>query len=133
MGQNCERDKLELLTTDTTDWTVYLRNLLLIFVNKTAKNLNLIYSTRFPAVLIVFFYVNRVNTRAVKGKQGPDCVRKVLHALSAVSSQSEPTSMFSGKTFKNCSFTFGSERNLEQNPKKRFKRVLSFDSSDEEL
>ena len=132
LGQNCEWDKLELLITDTTDWTQqsHLHVLLLKFVNKTAKNLNLIHTPRFFAVLIIF-YVNRVNTWAVKGKQAPDSARKVLQPLSIVSSQSEPTSMFSEATFKNFSFTFGSERNLEENSKKRFMRVLSFDSSDE--
>ena len=62
-----------------------------------------------------------------------DSVRKVLQPLSTVSSHSEPTRIFSGATFKNCSFTFASERNLEESSKKRFKRVLSFDISDKDL
>ena len=72
-------------------------------------------------------------SKHVQGKQAPDSARKVLQPLPNVSSQKEPASMFSGATFNNCAFTFGTERDLEENPKKRFKRVLSFDSSDEEL
>ena len=52
-----------------------------------------------------------------------------MQPLSTFSGQSEPKSMFLGATFKNCSFPFGSESNLEEKPTKRFKRVLSFGSS----
>ena len=49
----------------------------------------------------------------------PDSDRKVLQPLSTVSGDSRAASMFAGATFSNCTFSFGSERKLQENPKKR--------------
>ena len=66
LGQNCERDKLELLTKyHRLNSTIYLRILLSKFANKTAKNLNLIHSPLFFACLIAF-YMNRLDTTAYR-------------------------------------------------------------------